>query len=215
MPLLHSVRIRRFFSNVDPSGVPHTSLSWVRLFSGFWYSTACCWYPGRSSSIPIVSIAASSLGTSWRPSMASDSVAFIPSKPGLISASLGWWPVSFLASVFPRQASVAFIQASIAIMQAFIFLDWLSLWPSLWPSFLLDLLSSLLSRPAHVLERPTSLPEGPPSSPLGLHLFHDDYKTFEICHDNRLIGFQSDDAQFDKSDNPIQSNYPTLTPAAT
>jgi hypothetical protein len=76
MSFLHSGCVRRLFSNVSPLGVPRTSLSWVRLFSEFRYTTGGCWSPDRSSSGPIVSTAASSLGTSWYLAKASISSGF-------------------------------------------------------------------------------------------------------------------------------------------
>jgi hypothetical protein len=43
MPLFHSGRVRLPFLYVRPSGVSHTTLSWVCRFSGFRHLTAGCW----------------------------------------------------------------------------------------------------------------------------------------------------------------------------
>jgi hypothetical protein len=64
MPLLHFCCARRLFPNVSPYGVPCTTSSLIHPFRGFRYPTACFWSPDRSSSAPMDSTTAFSLGPS-------------------------------------------------------------------------------------------------------------------------------------------------------
>jgi hypothetical protein len=110
---------RRKAANIfrDPSS------PWVRFFCCRRRPTARCRSPYRSTSVPIVSTAASSLRTSCCSATVSDyrlastPVVSTSSKSVLLSASLGSWLVSKLTSVFSQLPFIMAIICSTMVIE--------------------------------------------------------------------------------------------------